>query len=192
MEPSDQEVIERALNGDIEAFGVLVQRYQGPVYRLLLRLCTSPHDAEDLSQEVFMEAYRSLPRLRDRRAFKAWLYRIAYNKARDLARSRQSGNRLLPWFESLYFMRPGSAWGESPKSDPEERVIEDDETERLSRVLNSIPIHYRAAIHLKYVEELTTQEIADTFGVSPRTIETRLYRGKQMLRERLEEVGLRA
>lgn len=189
---TDQEAVEMTVRGDVQAFGVLVRRYQGPICRLLQRVVDSPVEAEDLAQEIFLEVYRSLPCLNDPRSFKPWLYRISWNKAVDWARSRKrSTKRGFLSLGSVDFTVVGPCLKtcDDRFADPEKQAIANDQIKVLAKALYDMPVHYRVVIHLKYVEGMSVGEIAEVLDVSPRTVETRLYRGKRLLRKGLERMG---
>lgn len=186
MEWTDEVAVARTLDGDHEAFGVLVRRYQGMVCRLLRRFTGCPREAEDLAQEVFLQAYRQLPRLRAAGSFRSWLLRAARNRAIDRARALRSARRTPPGHVApLRAEAVPAARGE----DPAEAVIRAEETTAVGKAVRRLPLSDREIIHLKYVEEMTVEEIARSLGLGPRTVETRLYRARRRLRDLLEEMG---
>lgn len=188
VEWTDEEAVARALDGDPEAFGVLVRRYQGMVYRLLARLTGSAHDAEDLAQEVFLRAYCQLPRLRAPGAFRPWLLRAARNRAIDHARAVRSSRRAPP---GGVLSLSGGAKGARGEGDPAEEAIRSEEVSMVREAVARLPLADREVIHLKYVEGLTVPDIARVLGLGPRTVETRLYRARQRLGDLLGEMGYR-
>jgi len=186
LEWKDEEAVARTLGGDPEAFGVLVRRYQSMVYRFLVRLTGSAQDAEDLSQEVFLVAYRRLPRLRAPGAFRTWLLRAARNRAVDHARARRSPRRAPPGgMVSLSAGVEGAGVG----GDPAEEAIRAEEVAMVGKAVARLPLAEREVIHLRYVEGLGVPEIARALGLGPRTVETRLYRARRRLGDLLEEMG---
>ncbi|MDI7249603.1 MAG: sigma-70 family RNA polymerase sigma factor [Bacillota bacterium] len=188
VEWTDEEAVARALDDEPEAFGVLVRRYQGMVYRLLARLTGSAQDAEDLAQEVFLRAYRQLPHLRAPGAFRPWLLRAARNRAIDHARAARSSRRAPP---GGMLSLSGDAEGPRGEGDPAEDAIRAEEVAMVRDAVARLPLADREVIHLKYVEGLTVPDIARVLGLGPRTVETRLYRARRRLGDLLGEMGYR-
>lgn len=184
MDWTDEEAVARVLGGDTEAFAVLVRRYQGVVYRLLTRLAGSTPDAEDLAQEVFLNAYRRLPQLRTPGAFRCWLLRAARNRAIDYVRSARPSCTAAP--------RGGCECRENRvapagEPDPAQEAVLREEVAVVREAVARLPLADREVIHLKYVEDLGVPEIARVLGLPRRTVETRLYRARRRLRVLLEE-----
>lgn len=180
--------MERVRAGETEAFGILVRRYQGTLYRFLLRLLRSPQDAEDLAQEVFLQCYRQLPSLRDPTVFRAWLLRIAHARAIDHVRASRAARRQAP-VPAMGEMDPETVPSRDAGTDPEKVAAQRERVRVLGEALADLPPAYRAVIHLRYVEGLGVKEIGSALGLGVRTVDTRLYRGKRLLREILERRG---
>ena len=181
MDP-DRGLVEAAAGGDREAFDELVRRYQGAIVSLIRSLTGGGADAEDLAQEVFVRAWRSLARFRGDSAFRTWLHRIAVN----VVRSHQGRmSRLRRW------LQPASS--EAEMTDPIEAAadasdMESDVVRRdaIDRALAAIPAEMREAVVLRDVQGLDYREIADALGVPIGTVESRIFRGRQRLRTLLE------
>lgn len=188
MEWTDEEAVVRTLGGDPEAFAVLVRRYQGLVFRLLARLTGSAQEAEDLAQEVFLQAYRQLPYLRAPGAFRPWLLRAARNRAIDHARAARSSRRVPV---GAMISPSGGGEGARGEDDPAEDAIRAEEVAVVREAVARLPLADREVIHLKYVEGLTVSDIARVLGLGPRTVETRLYRARRRLGDLLGEMGYR-
>lgn len=181
MRTDDAALARLSRQGDRQAFEALVIRHQTSVYRLALRMLRSPQDAEDAAQEAFLRAYLALPGFRGDAAFKTWLYRIASNVCLDRLRR---GSQEIPDERSATAARdaPGAA-GANPLG----RLLRREERRDLAGALQALPPHYRVAIVLHYVQGLSYREIAEVLEIAPRTVETRLYRAKALLRARLAE-----
>jgi RNA polymerase sigma-70 factor (ECF subfamily) len=181
---ADESLVAQSVRGDTQAFAELVTRYTGPIFNLAFRLTSDRAEAENVTQEAFLRAYTALPRSRTELAFKPWLFQIAVNLCRDLARKK----------------RP-TAFAEMP-SDEEaalEDLIEDESPlpldqveshelgQALARAVAGLPEVYRAVVTLRYTEELAYEDIASVLKLPVNTVRTHLFRAKAMLRKTLAE-----
>jgi RNA polymerase sigma factor (sigma-70 family) len=185
METEEAVLIERSQGGDLAAFNTLVLAYQGQVYNLCLRMLGSPQVAEDAAQEVFIAAYRAVPRFRGgtpgRSGFRAWLLRIAANACYDELRRRRSRPQ-VPLEAPADDERPSV---ELPASDePLEQRAERMELARcLQEGLASLPADQRLAVILRDVQGLAYEEVAGATGASLGTVKSRISRGRAALRD---------
>ena len=148
----------------------VVERWGDMVYRLALARTASVPDAEDVFQEVFLRYFRHEERFHNDEYRKAWLIRCTVNRAKSLTAS--------PWRKRIV-----------PLETAEEVGVEDDYREVYSAVL-SLPAKYRAVIHLHYFEGLSVSEMAQTLQLPEGTVKSQLSRGRDLLRDMLEEVAL--
>lgn len=188
---SDEDLARRVAAGDREAFAVLVERYQRPLYNFALRFIGNPDDAEDAAQETLIQVYQALPVSRLEFAFRPWLYRIARNKCIDLLRR----TRALP-FSAVDGESDdeGSALEASVPDRgplPEELAERADLQRLLHEAIDALPLKYRTVVTLRYVADLTFAEIAASLGLPENTVKTHFQRAKAMLRAHLhqQEVG---
>jgi RNA polymerase sigma factor (sigma-70 family) len=172
----DGYIIHRCLNGDSNAFGFLVDKYKAGVYAFAYERLHNFHDAEDISQEVFLKAYKSLRTLKRWDSFASWLYRITLNLCRNWIRAQSS--------------RPDREFTED--QDPEVLEAHSRNTyrqevayESFGEALDSIPEMYRQALTLHYFGGMTSMEIARFTGVSPSAIRMRLRRARSLLKEEI-------
>ena len=156
-------------------FGELVARYQKPVFRLARGMLPDRADAEDAAQEVFIRAYKSLPAYVESGRFWGWLRRITVNVCLKKVRPA-----ILTSLEDADEI-PGRAGDEVY-----ETVIRAEEAKELRRMVHQLPPPYRSVIVLKYLEDMSYAEIAETLGESVSNIQVRIHRAKKMLRERME------
>jgi RNA polymerase sigma-70 factor (ECF subfamily) len=181
-EASDNELARRAAAGDDQAFAQLVRRHKDGLYRLLRRYTGDPEDAYEAAHEAFIAAWRALDRYDPRRPFGAWLRTIAINKARDRGR-RARVRRLLfgtrPLEESEAMEVAGAAQG------ADEDVIAQQRRRSLDRAIATLPPQLKEPLLLTAFEGLSHQEAGAALGVSAKTIETRVYRARKFLAERL-------
>lgn len=173
-EPSDSELVERARNGEREAFGFLYRRHQAYVYRFARTMTGSAALAEDIVQEVFLALMRDLDRYDTSRAtLRTYLFGIARNLTRYKTRSLR---RLIPLDhadEAVGFDDPAAA------------LASNEETRHLRRCLGALPARYREVIVLCDLQELDYAETAAVLKVPIGTVRSRLHRGRQLLMERL-------
>lgn len=176
---AERELVARAAQGDGEAFDELIRLHTTRVYRMLVRVVGNPADAEDVVQETFLKAWRALPGFRGEARFSTWLYRIAMNEAnRRLAQTAQRAT--LP-IEDVLLEVPDL--GEGPAALAEAAELE----AHLERCIAELPPHYRVAVVLRDVEDLTNEEAAEVLGLDLRNFKSRLHRGRMAVRRRLEE-----
>ncbi len=176
---TDSELITLILRGDRDSFRILVERYQQTVFRTCMGYLHNREDAEDLTQDVFIQVYQSLSRFRGESAFSTWLYRIAVNAS--LNRIRRSPLKMI--FEVLdNRSMPAPLINED---DPEKILIGREHGAWLRRAVNSLPENQRTAIILNKYEDLSQKEIAEIMMTSEGAVESLLFRAKRNLRKRL-------
>ncbi len=170
----DARAVRRTLQGEREAFAVIVRRYQGPIYRLMLRFSRDEHAALELAQEAFVKAFERLGTYDPGRRFFTWFYTLALNLARDQARRGRRDPVGRPAIEPVATAVTG---------DPVARL----ERTRLIEALRSLPSKYGEALALRYIEGLSLEEVAETLGLSTSGAKMRVHRGLGLLRERYGE-----
>jgi RNA polymerase sigma-70 factor (ECF subfamily) len=178
-EPSDEHLVSLSKDGNLDAFNSLVERYQGAVFHLCLRLVGDPASAEDAAQEAFLSAYRSISRFAGGN-FRSWLFRIAANESKDELRRRQ---RRGPQ-DSLHGADDES--GEIDLADPSETTEEYIERlavgEGIAMALMEISFDQRQAVVLSDIHGYRYEEIAEMTGASIGTVKSRIHRGRERLR----------
>lgn len=169
--------VRRVLGGDIDAYRVLVDRYYDRCSRFAVRMLGNRDDAEDALQATFVRAYRALGRYQERDRFSAWLYRILVNQCRSVAARRTHRENVFVREEALLLNAP----------DPSSNWTGEDE-EFVQRVLNELDPLLREAFLLKYVEEMSYEEISALTGVGVSALKMRVKRACGRLRERWEHI----
>lgn len=179
---TDQEIVERCLAGDREAFAVLVERYGGRVYNVALRITGDPDGAADCAQEAFVRAYRSLHRYDPAYSFGPWILKIATNA---------SLNYLRRWHahEAPVDEMPDAA--EPEEAGPELTTLRREQLGEVLAAMAELPPPYRAALALRHFQELSYQEVADALGIPLGTVKTHLHRARAALRARIAARGKR-
>ena len=179
---TERELIRRARDGDEDAFAELVLIHADRVYGVLRRFGLDAGEADEVAQEVFVRAWRGLPRFEQRARFSTWLYRIAFNEAkRWLSRRRQPRIEPDPDREDPIALLP-----ESPHLGPESRALDHEFQQTLERALGQLPPDWRAAVVLRDIEGLSTEQAAEVVGVRQAAFKSRLHRGRMQLRALLE------
>jgi len=186
MGRTDEELVEACLAGEESAFDILLVRWEKRIRGAIHRLVGSDEEARDLCQEAFLKAYRSLRSFKQEARFSSWLYQIALNLCRDRMRRRR-GKTMV----SLDELEEGGAAVATPGPSAIDRIQERDVSRLIARAIESLPDEQREVIILKEYQGLTFLEIAQVLGVPISTVKTRLYRGLEQLRSRLEHQGLR-
>ena len=182
MPSSEHELIRRARDGDQDAFAELIALHAGRVHTALRRFGLGASEADEVAQEVFFRAWRGLDRFEERSRFSTWLYRIAFNEAqRQLSRRAPARTDLGPDGEDPIVSLP-----ESPHLGPEAQTLARDFERALDQALARLPAEWRAAVVLRDIEGLSTQEAADIVGVRQAAFKSRLHRGRMELRALLE------
>jgi RNA polymerase sigma-70 factor (ECF subfamily) len=178
----ERALIARARDGDESAFAELVTEHSARVYGALRRFGLSRQESDEVAQEVFLRAWRGLARFQERSKFSTWLYRIAFNEAqRRLARrppataSGQAGD------EDVIAALPAEAG-----TGPQARILDREFEQELERALEELPADLRAAVVLRDLEGLSTEEAAAVAGVRQAAFKSRLHRGRMQLRALLE------
>ncbi len=170
--PTDQDLALRVRRGDVEAFGLLVQRYQDSVYSVGYRVLRESQDAEDLTQEAFIRAYEKLDLYDIDQPFGPWIRRIAANLAINALKKRKL---LLPLDEQRD-RDPRQA-----RSNPEIALERAQLYRDVQAALGELPPHYRVAIELRHYHDLSYAEIAESMEIPLNTARTYLYRARQAL-----------
>jgi len=186
MGRTDEELVEACLAGEESAFDVLLGRWEKRIRGAIYRLVGSDEEARDLCQEAFLKAYKSLRSFKQEARFSSWLYQIALNLCRDRMRRRR-GKTMV----SLDELEEGGA--AMPVAGPTALdLLQERDTRRLvAQAIEALPDEQREVIILKEYQGLTFLEIAQVLDVPISTVKTRLYRGLDQLRARLEREGFR-
>lgn len=172
MEKFDANIIRRVLDGDSESYRYLMDRYSQQVFALVVRIVDEPEDAEEVTQDVFLKAFRYLERFDGRSAFSTWLYRIAYNEAVSRTRSR---HRLESTFDETQLRNISDAQVDS--------VLESDDARlaALPDAIDRLTVEERALVTLYYYEEIPLREVASMVGLTESAAKVRLMRTRKKL-----------
>ena len=184
VQAKDSELVSRAKRGDRRSFGELMTRYQTKIYRLARRMTETDEDAEDVLQEAFVKAYRSLSMFEGRSKFSTWLYRITVNLALMKLRKKKIDAVSL---DTPLVTEEGAVQRdfENGTPDPLQRLMQEESRETLDRAIAALPPGYRAVFVLRHVEGLSTEDTARIMRVSVAAVKSRLHRTRLLLRQQL-------
>jgi RNA polymerase sigma-70 factor (ECF subfamily) len=175
----DKVYIDQVLEGKINAFSFIVDRHKDRAFNLAFRICGSYEDAEEIAQDAFMKAFRSLGSFKMKCAFSTWLYRIVYNTAVSHVRSERKDIISIDDFSADKF--------EFIRSDPDEEDEKEYRKELLGFAMKMINEEDRGLISLFYFEEMNIDEIAAITGFSKANVKTKLFRARQKITDEIEK-----
>jgi RNA polymerase sigma factor (sigma-70 family) len=176
----DADLVAQSRRGNREAFGRIVRRYQGMVAGLIYSVCGDLHRSEDLAQETFLSAWKSLSGINDPEKLAPWLCQIARRKAVGFHRSHlREKNRLSHLF-------PVPTSGDS--TSPPQEAMKKEERDMLWRILSELPQRYRETMVLYYRQGQSTAAVALAMGMTEDAVRQRLTRGREMLRDQMTEI----
>ena len=186
--PSEAELLTRCAKGDTGAFGKLVNHYENAVFNLVFRMVGNRHDAEDVTQEVFIRAFRKIRTFGGRSSFATWLYSIAANQSISERRRRSAKSRKGSVQMSVLDSNDnGTAYdppGDGPAPDTK---LQASETHRqIEQAIAELDDDFRTVVVLRDIEELDYSTISDVLGCSRGTVKSRLHRARLELRQKLQ------
>ncbi len=185
MDSNDQKLIQSCLNGEIEAFSQLVEKYQDRLCRSLYRITGSTHDSAEIAQEAFVLAYQKLNTFKGHSAFYSWLYRIAFNTAISQKRKKKRPTSSLESIRENSGVEPVD---DHPESSPEYRMEQAEKQKLVQEALNSLPDEFRDVLVLKEMDGLKYEEISEIVGCPVGTVRSRIHRARAELRIKLEKL----
>ncbi len=176
-----------ARNGDRGAFADLVELYKDKIFHLAYRMLNNTHEAEDAVQETFLRVYMNLDRYDENQKFSTWIFRIGTNLCIDRLRKRKkktySLDAEMPDGEGndFYSMLPGH------EDTPEKQVILSETQQQIRKAIDTLPEKYKSVVILRYLHDLSLQEIGEVLDMPVTTVKTRVHRGREYLRKKLEQ-----
>ncbi len=174
-------LIARSQDGDQEAFEELVRRHADRLYAVVLRFLADGDEAEEVTQEAFLRAWRSIGRFRGRSQFFTWLYRIGLNEAKRRAGRRPPAGKLTALDEQLATDAPD--WSEAPET----RSGQTELRGVLEQAIRALPPAYRAALILRDIEGLSTKQAAEVMDLREAAFKSRLHRARLAVREAVDD-----
>ena len=188
--PAETQFIERLKRGDATAFETLVSERSGEIYGLLYRLTENVEEARDLTQETFLRAFQSIDHFRGESDLRTWIYRIAINQARNRwrwwRRRRRDATVSIDAPEAAGRLGLVATLKSTTAKDPEQDTLANERERALKKALGTLKRVYREAVILRDIEGFAYEEIATALDISVGTVKSRLARGRQELRRKLE------
>jgi len=181
----DQQLVTRAQSGDKLAFGLLVEKYQRKLARLLSRFIRDPAEVEDVTQEAFIKAYRALPAFRGDSAFYTWLYRIGINTAKNYLMAM--GRRAPTSTEVEAEEAEGFEEGEQLRdiNTPESVLLSNEIAATVNSTIERLPEELRTAIQMREIEGMSYEDIAKAMNCPIGTVRSRIFRAREAIAEQL-------
>lgn len=185
---AEKEWIRKAKQGDIAAFEELVLQHEKNVYNLAFRMMNHSEDARDISQEVFLKAYKNIGNFDERAAFSTWLYRITHNTCIDEMR-RRKGKQSFSLEEELenedgVMQRQIADAG----STPEEQLLKKEQKSEILQALDTLTEEHKMAVILRDVKGLSYEEIAEILELSLGTVKSRISRGRNQCKQEILKI----
>jgi RNA polymerase sigma-70 factor, ECF subfamily len=179
---SDEEVVEKVLAGEIALFEILMRRYNQRLYRVARSILKNDAEAEDVTQDAYVRAYTHLEQFEGSSKFATWLTKIAVHEA--LRRSRES-RRFVNTDDLEGLGVIGVNQWQSNSEGPANSLLRSQMSEILKAAIDAIPAKYRVVFVLREVEGMSTEETAESLGLTIETVKSRLFRARAMLRKKI-------
>lgn len=177
VESDELLLIRECLMGHPESFEALVDKYQKPIFNVALRMLNNHEDARDVTQSVFVKAFEKLDTYSPKYKFFSWIYRMVINDSINFINKRKRLDELDPKMIA-------------PEKGPEQEYHEIELSERIQDALMQLQIDYRAVIVLRHFEDLSYREIAFVLDLPEKTVKSRLFTSRQMLKDILLTKGI--
>lgn len=188
QEPEEKKWISLAKKGDLSAFEELIRRYEKIVYNVALRMMNHSEDAKDISQDVFLKAYRNIGNFDERAAFSTWLYRITVNTCIDEIRKRKG--RQSYSLEAELEQEEGSMQRQIANGEetPEESLLREERKQELIQALGALSEEHKTAVVLRDIRGLSYDEIAEIMQLPMGTVKSRISRGRNQLKTEILKI----
>lgn len=175
----DDDLVARAIKGDVDAFGDLYERHMMSIYRYVYYRIGEVREAEDLTETIFVKAWRSLRSFKlGKASFRTWIFRVARNSLIDHFRTYKEELEL-----------PEDAALRSPFPQPEEEIIEMEKSEQIAQAIQRLNPHYQEILTLRFINEMSHEEAAQVMGKSAGAVRVLQYRALKALQQQLEQKG---
>lgn len=176
----EKDLIQQSKDGSEEAFAALVRRYKTKVFNLAFSLTGDRDTADDLAQEAFIKAYFGLPKFQFRSEFGTWLYRITVNHVRDYLRKKSRLSEI-----SMEKVKEISSGQEDETEKKEKMLTEEQKRKLLRQAIRTLPEKHQVILSLRDIQGLSYEEVAEVLKIPPGTVDSRLFRARKMLREKI-------
>jgi RNA polymerase sigma-70 factor (ECF subfamily) len=181
---SDELIVSKIIEGEVELFEIIVQRYNQRLFRIIRGYVSNKEDAEDAMQSAYLKVFENLTQFRGEAQFSTWLIRIAINEALKKLKSEKNTTD----FSVTDHQNGDQTINGNESYTPEAKVIEEDMNKHLENAIDTLPPKYRSVLIMREIEQLSTKETAEVLEISRANVKVRLHRAKKMLREELTEM----
>ena len=171
--------IQQVLAGDKQAYAHIINKYKNQLYATILRMTKHPQDAQDLVQDAFIKVYRNLDKYDASGSFSSWLYRVAINHCMDEFRKKSHSTVQVEIDETKVVNR----------EHPEVVFLKKEKSRQLERLISTLPEDERLIILLRYINEISYEEIGEMMDVPLSTVRNKLHRAKKKMRETVKREG---
>jgi len=180
------QLIESALEGDQKAYGDIVSRFREQIFHFIFRMVKDKAQAEDLTQETFIKAFRALASFNSDYAFSTWLYKIAANNCIDYFRKKKLATTSL---DTPIKAKDGDLQRDFADQElgPESELISKEQTNQIQTAIDSLPAKYKQAIILRHSQDKSYEEIAEELDIPLGTVKVRIFRAREMLKARMKD-----
>ena len=188
---SDAALVARAKHGERTAFVEIMKRFQERIYRLAFRMCRNTADAEEVTQDTFVQAYRGISSFQGESRLSTWLFRIAINQV--LMRRRAGSRRPVVFLEALAPSDSASLRSSSDRGMSTDDLLHEKRvSQRVLAALGQLDDAHRAVLVLRDLEELSAEDVGEILGISPTAVRQRAHRARLRLREQLADLASHA
>lgn len=178
---SDDQLVKLAKQGDVEAFTELARRFKQKIYHTIFSFTRDHQDTDDLAQETFMQAFKSLRNFKQHSSFYTWLYRIAVNLTLNFLKKRSRG-KFKEAFSENYSLHESA---ETSDASPEKHSLQEELSKKLNEAIHSLPLLYKTSFILVVFQGMTHAQAARVLACSENTISWRMYKARKMLQDKL-------
>ncbi len=173
----DKALVIRAAAGDDPAFTDIMRKYKLPLFRFALRQMGDADDAEDIVQDTFIAMHRNLGRFNPKYKFSTWAFQIAMNKCRDLGRKRKTRS----FMQRINPAHEGKITRIEVDENPESNIDDKRKLDAVQNAIARLPENLRAPLIMCTIEDMSQKQAAEILKISPKAVETRIYRARQLL-----------
>ncbi|KNF07499.1 RNA polymerase factor sigma-70 RpoD [Gottschalkia purinilytica] len=188
---NEEQIIKEIQNGNYSEFSQIVDLYKNKVFGMAYKFTNDYDEAQDLSQEVFLKIYKQIKNFRFESKLSTWIYRICMNTCIDWKRKKEK-------IKSINFSNMTSEENKDQQIEikdesllPEDKIVANEKSQEIHNLIYSLPDKYKTVITMYHFNEMSYEDIAEVLNVPQRTIETRLYRARRILKEKLSKTVVR-
>jgi len=174
---TDEEIIKKVQKGDVEVYSHLIERYKDRIFGLIFKYTNDYNETQDIAQEVFIKVYRQLHSFRFQSKISTWLYRIATNSCIDWDRKRKKDQNMLSLNEEITIDRDNGI---------ETMILFNEQRQVVRDIINKMPEKYKLLIVMHHFHNLKYKEISEILDMPEKTVETRLYRARALIKKEIE------